>query len=363
MVWIILTTFLSIISVAATIASLIKWDDWWVRIFDFPRLQICFVTITAMMLIASLPLELSIWRWVLFIILAISLIYQFSKIFPYTFLAKKQVLHSKGPEDENTISLLISNVLTTNKKSHKLIQLVEENKPDILLTLETNLRWEKELDVLEKDYPHTVKVPVDNLYGMHLYSRLELSGMEVLFLVDEEIPSIHGEIILKSGRAVKAHCLHPTPPTPTENDSSTDRDAELLLVGKSVKKEKGPILVFGDLNDVAWSRTTRLFQKISGLLDPRIGRGFFNTFHAGYPIFRWPLDHVFHSNDFKVKQIRRLRNMGSDHFPMFISLQLTSEAKQEQESPAADQDDKEWAAEKIEKADPKADSDEVAIGK
>ena len=257
---------------------------------------------------------------------------------------------------------MISNVLTTNKKSHQLIALVKENRPDILLTLETNLWWEKELDVLEKEYPHTVKVPLDNLYGMHLYSRLELRDMEVMFLVDEEIPSIHGEVILKSGRVVKVHCLHPTPPSPTESESSTDRDAELLLVGKSVKKEKGPILVFGDLNDVAWSRTTRLFQKISGLLDPRIGRGFFNTFHVGYPMFRWPLDHVFHSNEFKVRQIRRLRNMGSDHFPMFISLQLAPKAKQQQETPQADRDDKEWAAEKIEKADPKADSDEAVIG-
>src|SRR5690554_4471495 len=362
MTLIILVVFLSTISVAATVASFIKWDDWWIRVFDFPRLQICFITILAMILLAPLSWDFLVSKWILFCLLGISLIYQFSKIYPYTVLAKKQVLGSNDPGDDNTISLLISNVLTTNKKSHELIQLVKENKPDVLLALETNLWWEKELDVLEKDYPHSVKYPLDNLYGMHLYSRLELRDMEVMFLVDEEIPSIHGEIILNSGKAVKTHCLHPTPPAPAENEFSTDRDAELLLVGKSVKKEKGPILVFGDLNDVAWSRTTRLFQEISGLVDPRVGRGFFNTFHAEYPIFRWPLDHVFHSIDFKVNKIKRLKNMGSDHFPMFISLQLTPEAQQEQEAPTADQEDKEWAAEKIEKADPKMNSDEVAIG-
>ena len=96
---------------------------------------------------------------------------------------------------------------------------------------------------------------------------------------------------------------------------------------------------------------------MSGLLDPRVGRGFFNTFHADHFLFRWPLDHVFHSNDFKVKEIKRLRHIGSDHFPMDIRLHLEPRAKQEQEEPEADQEEKEWAEEKIEKAGPRQELD------
>src|SRR5690606_32305981 len=118
--------------------------------------------------------------------------------------------------------------------------------------------------------------PQDNTYGMHLYSKRPLHDVEVKFLVDQEVPSIHGWVELPSGRRVRIHAVHPTPPAPTENPSSEERDAELLLVARAVEKEPAPTLVFGDLNDVAWSATNALFQRISGLLDPRIGRGMFS---------------------------------------------------------------------------------------
>ena len=347
-----MAVLLSLISIIATIASLVKWDDWWIRMFDFPRLQITFITMAAMALMLVPPNPPGFWNWLFFGLLLISLVYQLAKVYPYTWLAKRQVQTYNGDEKEKLISLLISNVLTPNQKYDRLTGLVKEFNPDLILTLETDKRWEKALEELEEEYKYTVKVPLDNFYGMHLYSRLELKDMEVLYLIDKEIPSIHGKVLLRSGDAVEIHCLHPMPPSPTESATSTDRDAELLLVGKEVDTDKGPVLVFGDLNDVAWSRTTKLFQELSGLLDPRIGRGFYNTFHADYAIFRWPLDHVFHSNDFTVKRIKRMRKIGSDHFPMFITLHLEPRAKEVQEEPEADQDDKEWAEEKIAKADP-----------
>lgn len=349
----VLSVLLASVSLLAFIASLLKRDEWWIRMFDFPRLQITFITLAAMGLFFVQFRQWEIWQWVMQVLLLVCVFYQMAKIYPYTFLSKKQVLPYQGEEDDRSLSILISNVLTTNKKFEQLIGLVKENKPNILLALETDHAWEKALEVLEKDYPFTVKVPLDNFYGMHLYSQLELHDMEVKYLIDPEIPSIHGDVLLKSGEKVKIHCLHPMPPSPTESDTSTDRDAELLMVGKCIDTDKGPELVFGDLNDVAWSRTTRLFQELSGLLDPRIGRGFYNTFHADYALLRWPLDHVFHSNDFKVKRITRLRNMGSDHFPMFIQLHLEPRAKMEQEEPEADQEEEEWAEEKIQDAEPR----------
>ena len=336
-----------------TIASLTKFDEWWVRAFDFPRIQISFLILVVLIITMLISPYEELWQIILTGLLAISLIYQLIKIFPYTLLSRKQVLSFHGNDSKAIISILVSNVLTTNTKYDKLIDLVNRKKPDVLLTLETDKKWEEELSTLEKDYPFTVKIPLDNLYGMHLYSKLKLEDYDVKYLIKEDIPSIHGYLRLNNNTRVKFHALHPQPPSPTEDPTSTNRDAELLLVGKDVKKDQESVVVFGDLNDVAWSRTTKLFQKLSGLLDPRIGRGFYNTFHADFRLLRWPLDHVFHTNDFTLIELSRGPHIGSDHFPMFIKLSYEPRAEDIQEEPEeATEDEKEWADEKIENGNP-----------
>lgn len=111
-------------------------------------------------------------------------------------------------------------------------------------------------------------------------------------------------------------------------------------------------MVFGDLNDVAWSDTSRLFQRISGLLDPRIGRGLFNTFNANHWWLRWPLDHIFISDDFMVCDLKRLPHIGSDHFPVYGKFQYSPRAKMEHDKPTPEHGDLREAAEKIEAAEP-----------
>ncbi|HEX8351188.1 MAG TPA: endonuclease/exonuclease/phosphatase family protein, partial [Hymenobacter sp.] len=108
-------------------------------------------------------------------------------------------------------------------------------------------------------------------------------------------------------------------------------------------------IVAGDMNDVAWSHTSELFRRLSGLLDPRIGRGLLPTFHADYSLLRWPLDHIFHSAHFKVQAIERLPHIGSDHFPIFLRLSYEPRDKHKQQENAEqpDSEDKEEAQEKI----------------
>src|SRR5690606_28363915 len=136
-----------------TIASLTTFDEWWVRAFDFPRIQISALILLVLIAISIISPYESTWHFIIKFLLVLSLLYQVVKIFPYTTLAKKQVLTFKGNDPNAIISILVSNVLTPNKEYHKLIELVNKKQPDILLTLETDKIWEKELEVLEKKYP------------------------------------------------------------------------------------------------------------------------------------------------------------------------------------------------------------------
>ena len=337
--------------------SLIPRDEWWFRGADFPRLQILALGLIAfiLMLVWDAP-----WNWVREVILLgliAAVAYQLKMVLPYTFMWKKQVKTVAKTElqPERQISLIVSNVLTPNTQYHLLLQQIRQHQPDLILTLESDAHWEQALSVLEDDYPYRVAVPLDNLYGMHLYSRLALKDIEVKFILSDEIPSIHATVILRSGQPVQLYCLHPKPPSPTEAKDSTLRDAELLIVGDQIKDLDESCIVMGDLNDVAWSRTTRLFQRISGLLDPRVGRHFVNTFHADYPLLRWSLDHVFHSTDFALVQMQRLAHIGSDHFPVYVVLQTGRVFEQIQEELEQTEADEQEAQEAIEDGIEKAE--------
>lgn len=345
----------NVIFCVPSLASATKFDYWWVRGFDFPRIQIS-ILIGVNILIALWVYDFNtFWQFAIIGALFLSLIYQFKLIFPYSYMANKQVLKYTGTKNDDTISILVSNVLTSNNNYNLLINLVKDRNPDVLLTLESDEKWEEALSILEETYTYTVKVPLENLYGMHLYSKLPLEDIQVKYLIVEDIPSIHGKLKLPNGKRVSIHCLHPRPPSPSESKTSTNRDAELLLAGREIEEDAELVLVFGDLNDVAWSRTTKMFQKMSGLLDPRRGRGFFNTYNANYRLLRWPLDHVFHSDDFTLCDIATERNIGSDHFPIYIKLNYTPKAEWMQDELDASKEEKKWAENKIEKADPKSE--------
>ena len=343
--------------------SLIPRDEWWIRGADFPRLQILVLGFIAFVLFLLVDHPWTAFNQLLFVGLIAALAYQLKMVLPYTFVWKKQVKQVKQDQldPDRQISLIVSNVLTTNTKYHLLIEQIQIHQPDLVLTLETDHAWQDALAVIEPDYPYRVPVPLDNLYGMHLYSKLELSETEVKFILSDEIPSIHTKVLLRSGQPVQLYCLHPKPPSPTEAKDSTLRDAELLIVGDQIKDLDESCIVMGDLNDVAWSRTTRLFQRISGLLDPRVGRRYVNTFHADYPLLRWSLDHVFHSTDFALVHMERLKHVGSDHFPVYLVLQTGRVFEHHQEELEETDQDGQEAKEAIQEGIEKAEKEEKKV--
>ncbi|RYZ22972.1 MAG: endonuclease/exonuclease/phosphatase family protein [Chitinophagaceae bacterium] len=293
---------------------LVPHPHWIFRIWEFGRIQ---ALVLQLLVIVSgfVAVDHDTRFWVLQGALCVLAGLNVVTLYPYTKLYRLPPPPQKPRSGD--VSLLSVNVYQFNKEYHHLLELVRERKPDILLTMESNKAWEDALAPLDADYPHSLKIPLENTYGMHFYSRLKVRHLKAHYFVADDLPSIEAELEDPSGRPFTVFCVHPAPPSPTEEATARERDGELLSVAKKVKEHKGEALVVGDFNNVAWAKSSILFRKESGLIDPRIGRGFVSTFHARYRWLRFPIDLFFHSPEVFVEEFCTLRPVGSDHLPLY----------------------------------------------
>jgi len=310
-------------------------DRWWIRQWDYPRLQVAGLLLAVGAALLFMNIKRGPRLWALAAAMLAALGWQVSHFLAYLPLYSKEVASVETCSAERSLSLLNANVLLTNREFPRLLKLVAERRPDVLLLLEPGTRWAKAVAPLRRDFPFVLSEPAPNTYGMILMSRLPMAG-QINHVLQPGVPSAEVRLKLRGGQEVVLHALHPEPPWP--GDDSGERDAELVATGRKVRDSGRAAIVIGDLNDVAWSRTSRLFKQVAGMGDPRVGRGFYPTFTARYPLLRWPLDHLFVSPHFEIVEIDRLADIGSDHFPMFFRICLTERAaarKVDDEAPAA----------------------------
>ena len=333
---------IGLVAALLSLLPLIAADYWWIRIFDFPHLQLTAFTLLAILLYFFTFKPKWINDYAYITVLLGCFAFQLFKIIDYTPLFPVEVEDSSSTISiDNSISIYTANVLQENENGEELFKEIESREPDLIVFTETNDRWSDTIKNRIGDaYPFKIEQPQDNTYGMLVYSRLELLDTRIKFQVDPEIPSIDAKVKMKNGDLFQLYAIHPTPPMPQHNPLSTDRDKELILTAIASNKSTIPVIVLGDFNDVAWSESTQLTKTIGKLLDLRIGRGFYNTYHAQYPLMRWPLDHILISPEFRLKNAGTGVDFDSDHFPSWAV--LTYEPKLAEEQKPIEPDDKDW---------------------
>lgn len=321
----VLTGFL----VIATLLPFIKASVGAIRGLDFPRQQYFFLAIgLVLVLFVFDPTWLSGAGIALLLVIAAVQLFYILKFTPLWWKQSVSASDAQRSDAGRQVRLLAANVKKSNRDYDRLIDLIQDRNPDIVMAIETDQKWIDALKpALGEAFAHWVDVPRDNGYGICLFSKLELSDATVRDLIIEGIPSIRVQVSLRNDEIFRLYVVHPEPPV-IDHDTK-GRDSELAMVGLEAANDHLPAVVAGDLNDVAWSTTTRQFQRLSGLLDPRVGRGFFNTFSATMPWMRWPLDHLFHDPRFRLVEMTRLPKIGSDHFPMWFVLALADDEAKE----------------------------------
>ncbi|WP_339743519.1 endonuclease/exonuclease/phosphatase family protein [uncultured Rubinisphaera sp.] len=335
---------------------------WWVRICDFPRVQLLGL-LMLVLLITCILRCFSTWQtldtaWL--IIIGLTGLWQISFILPYTKVWSEEVPGiTEIPAENPSFRIVVANLEIGNEEKSAVVEKLNELDPDILLTIETDQPWMDELKNLDPELKLHSHVVRDEGLGMALWTRLEVIEEEIKHLVSERRASFFTTFSIPAGK-FNFVGLHPTPPglkdsTDDERRDSRVRDAELMLIAKQVAdKQQDSWIVTGDFNDVAWSHTTRLFKRTSGLKDPRIGRQMLNTYHAEYPLLRYPIDHVFVSKGFHLESLDRVIIPGSDHFAVIADLVFIAEAGIDPEPEGNDEEDsKEMIKEGIDDAQEK----------
>lgn len=346
--------------ILVTLLSTVESNQWWIRMWDFPRLLIftlalLFCILTAVLLTGRL-------RHMSVIPLTMVVLWQGARILPYTMMAAPEVGTIQLPKAQDAgdcFTALSLNVLQTNHDYEKTLALVRETDPDILLLMETDEAWMAAMQPVARNYPNKLTIPLSNKYGMSFYTKLPAQKLQISRLVKNDTPSVFAQLRTRSGLPFLFVALHPRPPAPGED--TDERDAEIVLAASRARRMDLPTVAMGDFNDVAWSDTSQMFKRLGHYLDPRVGRGFYATYPAALPVFKWPLDHTFVTEQFAVQSIKVLENVGSDHLPVMSHLCLAPRHADHinDEAASISSDDREDAREIIRESDSEIVDDNI----
>lgn len=82
---------LAVVVIWLSFWSLIPRDEWWFRGANFPRLQILFIGLIALIGMLFWPTEWDVWRELLLAVLIAAIAYQLKMVLPYTLFWKNRL--------------------------------------------------------------------------------------------------------------------------------------------------------------------------------------------------------------------------------------------------------------------------------
>ncbi len=234
---------------------------WWFgELFCHFRLQYLCILLPLMAFYAARR------RWRMTAALVAAQAVNLSLIVPLYFGDPSSSSISKG----TSVRLISANVFVGNHNSQPVVDLIRNEQPDIVLTIEVNPDWLHALEALKGDYPHVVSAMRTEGYGgfdpfgMALFSRKATSHSEVRRVGVQGLPVIVAALDV-NGASFTVIGAHPYPPV--TRSCAAIRNEYLAGVADIVASVDGPCVLMGDLNTTSWSPVFVSFVKRSGLRD------------------------------------------------------------------------------------------------
>jgi endonuclease/exonuclease/phosphatase (EEP) superfamily protein YafD len=219
------------------------------------------------------------------------------------------------------LRVMVANVLTSNQQYDQFLDLVKIEKPAVLVTMEINPTWQKQLETLKPLLPYSIVQPRFDNFGIAIYSSfpLENATVQSWSATETDIPSLTANINWQ-GQMLELIATHPLPPIRSALFQS--RNHQLVEVANYVRSLSHPTIVMGDLNASLWSPQYRQLVRSTGLQNSRRGFGVQPSWAVDIPGFRIPIDHCLVSPTIQVVNNRIGRDVGSDHYPVICELEL-----------------------------------------
>ncbi|WP_419810234.1 endonuclease/exonuclease/phosphatase family protein [Bacterioplanoides sp.] len=229
---------------------------------------------------------------------------------------------------ENRVhKILLSNVHSSNNEHQRLINLIQQESPDVLVLLEITDAWLESLQTIQSAYPFKKAIARSDNFGIAVFSKLPFDRADVRYWGISGFPSLALQYQLAGtktgvakGEGITLLATHPLPPI--TKDMLQQRDTQLLQAAAEAAQPAGPVIMLGDFNITPWSSAFKQSAELAGLSNCRNGFGILPTWPASLtsPLLMIPIDHCLVSNHFQVVNIRTGANIGSDHLPLIIEL-------------------------------------------
>lgn len=281
---------------------------WMLELTTHFRVQYVLVTVAVLALAALRR------RWGLVAVLAVAGAISVAPVLPY-------VPRSLGAEavavPGAALKVLTVNVSYRQFKERRLLEIVREANPDIVVVQELTPHADRVLADLDTAFPYVRKFPADRQYGIGLWSRYELESGGTIAL--GRLPAIEARVRGPSGTFTVIGVHLSAPMTPRRAAARNQQLTELAARAAAVQ---GPLIVAGDFNTTPYSPYFADWLEKAGMTDSRRGR----TVSTSWPtMLRWagiPIDHVTVNNGFTILSHQRLPNFESDHYGALVAVAL-----------------------------------------
>lgn len=241
------------------------------------------------------------------------------------------------------LRVMTFNIWAQNPDTSDIERYIRQVNPDIVALQESTAKYAQEgIATLRGQYPYQANIGY--MWGNLILSRYPILSEEKIPQASQRTYSDQQRITVKVGDQTIAlyniHLSYPllgrtriqSPLWFIESASRYDdkpRNEQLQMLLKRLESETLPMIVMGDFNMSDQSPT---YQTIAARLNDSwkeqgwgLGASWPNARKAGLPAFVPPLiriDYIWHSNAFRVVEIKQGIALGSDHIPLIATLEL-----------------------------------------